>query len=131
MRTLALCCVATIVLVAAATSAAKSPPFVGVWKGTVKSASGGSSTVALTLTPKLKSNNSGTIVWSQPRCTGKLAFLKQSGRMLTLRETILSGPCPKGGAITLTQIDFRTVYFEWTGAAPGPSWRGYLALGGR
>lgn len=131
MRTLALGGLAAALLLAQPSSAAKQPPFVGMWKGTVKSAGGGASTVTLTLTAKLRSNDSGTIVWSQPRCNGKLAFLKQSGRMLTLRETILRGSCPKGGAISLTQIDFRTVYFEWSGSPPAPAWRGYLALGGR
>ena len=120
-------------LIAAPAASAKSPPFVGVWKGTVKiAATGAMSPVVITLTTKLKSNNSGTIVYSSPRCTGKLAFLKQSGRVLTLRESILAGPCAKGGSIALTQWDFRTLWAAWYGVgAADPVWSGYVLLGGR
>ena len=125
-----------VVLVAALFSAvgasAKAPPFVGLWKGTVKTASGTTTPVVVTLTAKLKSNNSGTISYGQPKCTGRLAFLKQSGRVLTLRETIQKGTCLKGGAIQLTQIDFRTLWFAWYGTgATDPVWTGYVLLGGR
>ena len=119
-------------LLSAAGASAKNAPFVGVWKGTVKAADGGTTTVVVTVTAKLKSNNSGTISYPQQKCTGKLAFLKQSGRVLTLRETIVKGVCPKGGAIQLSQIDYRTVWFAWYGTgAADPAWSGYLALGGR
>ena len=119
-------------LLSAAGASAKNAPFVGVWKGTVKTADGGTTAVVLTVTAKLKSNNSGTIVYAQQKCAGKLAFLKQSGRVLTLRETIGKGQCPKGGAIQLSQIDFRTVWFAWYAAGVSePAWSGYLALGGR
>lgn len=119
-------------LLSAAGASAKNAPFVGVWKGTVKAADGSTTTVAVTVTGKLKSKNSGTISYPLQKCTGKLSFLKQSGRVLTLRETIAKGNCPKGGAIVLSQIDFRTVWFEWYGTGVAePTWSGYLALGGR
>jgi hypothetical protein len=119
-------------LLAATGASAKNPPFVGVWKGAAKTPAGNTTPVVLTVTAKLKSNNSGTIVYTAQKCTGKLAFLKQSGRVLTLRETILKGSCPKGGSIQLSQIDFRTLWAAWY--APGiadPVWTGYLLLGGR
>ena len=119
-------------LLLAAGASAKSPPFVGVWIGTVKTPAGTTARMVVTLTTNLKSNNAGTITYTPPNCTGKLAFLKQSGRVLTLRETILKGHCPKGGSIQLTQIDFRTLWVEWY--SPGvaePAWTGYLLLGGR
>ena len=118
-------------LLSAASASAKSPPFVGVWKGTLKAPAGTTTPVVVTLTAKLKSNNSGTIVYTQQKCTAKLAFLKQSGRVLTLRESILRGQCPKGGSIQLTQMDFRTLWFAWY--SPGvadPALTGYVLLGG-
>jgi hypothetical protein len=119
-------------LFSAASASAKNPPFVGVWKGTVKAPAGATTSVVVTVTAKLKSNNSGTIAYTQQKCTAKLAFLKQSGRVLTLRETILKGQCPKGGAIQLSQIDYRTLWLAWYGpGAADPAWSGYLALGGR
>ena len=120
-------------LLLAVPAAAKNPPFVGVWKGTIKNADGTTTTTAvLNITKKLKSNNSGTISYPRYNCTGKLAFLKQSGRVLTLRETITKGACAKGGTISLLQQDFRTLWLEWyaTGA-PAPTWSGYVLLGGR
>lgn len=119
-------------LLSAASASAKNPPFVGVWMGTVKTASGATTPVVVTLTKKLKSNNSGTIVYTAQKCSGKLAFLQLSGRVLTLRETILKGACPKGGSIQLTQMDFRTLWAAWY--SPGvadPVWSGYILLGGR
>lgn len=119
-------------LLSAAGASAKNAPFVGVWKGTVKAADGGTTTVVVTVAAKLKSKNSGTISYPLQKCTGKLSFLKQSGRTLTLRETISKGACPKDGAIVLSQIDFRTLWFEWYAAGVAdPAWSGYLALGGR
>ena len=110
---------------------AKNAPFVGTWKGSVKTSAGVSQRIVLTIGARLKSNNSGTVVYTSPACTGKLAFLKQSGRVLTLRETITKGSCPKGGSLTLHQIDFRTLYFEWYGkGASSASLVGFLALGG-
>ncbi len=131
MHRIVLVVLAASLLVAAGASA-KNAPFVGVWKGTVKAADGGTTTVVVTVTAKLKSKSSGTIVYPQQKGTGKLAFLKQSGRVLTLRETILRGKCSKGGAIQLSQIDYRTVWFAWYGTgAADPAWGGYLAPGGR
>jgi hypothetical protein len=119
-------------LLLAAGASAKSPPFVGVWIGTVKAPAGTTARVVVTLTAKLKSNNSGTITYTAQKCTGRLAFLKQSGRVLTLRETILKGQCPKGGSIQLTQIDFRTLWLEWhSPSVAEPAWAGYVLLGGR
>ena len=110
---------------------AKNTPFVGTWKGTVKTGAGATQTIVLTIGAKLRSNSSGTVVYTKPACTGKLSFLKQSGRVLTLRETITKGSCPKGGSLTLHQIDFRTLYFEWYGTdASSASLMGFLALGG-
>jgi len=84
------------------------------------------------VTAKLKSNNSGTITYPQQNCTGRLSVLKQSGRVLTLRETIVKGQCAKGGAIQLTQWDYRTLWSAWYGAGVAePAWSGYLLLGGR
>ena len=119
-------------LLSASSASAKSPPFVGIWKGTAKAPAGTTTPIVVTVTAKVKSNNSGTIAYTAQKCTGKLAFLQQSGRVLTLRETILKGQCPKGGSIQLTQIDFRTLWAAWY--APGiadPAWTGYLLLGGR
>ena len=118
-------------LLTASAASAKSPPFVGVWKGTAKASTGVMTPVVITLTTKLKSNNSGTIVYTAQKCTGKLAFLQQSGRVLTLRETIVKGSCPKGGSIQLTQWGFRELWAAWY--SPGvadPAWSGYLTLGG-
>jgi hypothetical protein len=124
--------VLAVALLSAAGASAKNPPFVGVWKGTVKTTAGATTPVVVTVTAKLKSNNSGTITYSQPSCTGRLAFLKQSGRVLTLRETILKGQCPRGGAIQLTQIDYRTLWAAWYGVGVAdPVWSGYVLLGGR
>ena len=109
---------------------AKNAPFVGTWKGSVKTSAGVSQRIVLTIGAQLKSNNSGTVVYTSPACTGKLAFLKQSGRVLTLRETIVKGSCAKG-SLTLHQIDFRTLYFEWYGTgATSAALVGFLALGG-
>lgn len=131
MRRFALLAAAAALLGASA-AAAKSPPFVGVWKGTVKTSAGATTPVVVTLTTKLKSNNSGTVAYGTPKCTGRLAFLKQSGRVLTLRETITRGTCTRGGAIQLTQIDFRTLWLEWWGTgATEATWKGYVTLGGR
>ena len=115
----------------APSAGAKNAPFVGTWKGTVKASAGTTQRIVLKVGPKVKSNNSGSVVYASPACTGKLAFLKQSGRVLTLRETITKGSCPNGGSLVLHQIDFRTLYVEWWGTgASSASFVGYLALGG-
>ena len=119
-------------LVSATAASAKSPSFVGVWKGTVKTSAGAITPVVITVTAKVKSNNSGTIVYTQQKCTGRLAFLQQSGRVLTLRETITKGTCAKGGSIQLTWWAFQQLWVAWY--SPGiaePAWSGYVTLGGR
>lgn len=121
-----------VALLVPAAASGKSPPFVGVWKGTVKAASGATTGVVVTVSAKLRSNNSGSIAYASPACAGRLAYLKQSGRVLTLRETIVKGSCPKGGAVVLMQMDYRTLWLEWHGlAGTPPVWTGYLTLGGR
>ena len=131
MRTLVAALIGLAILLPAA-AAAKAPPFVGVWKGTAKTAAATPMPVVITVTAKYRSNNSGTITYPAQRCSGKLAFLKQSGRVLTLRESIIKGTCAKGGSIQLTQVMYSQLWVAWY--APGvadPAWSGYVTLGGR
>ncbi len=131
-RLIAIAALAAVVVLAGGASAARAP-FVGVWKGTVKAQTGETYALLLTLGPKVKSANAGTISYAGTlKCSGKLAYLKSSGRVLTLRETVKSGACARGGSVVVMQQDFRTLYFEWYGqAATEPTLTGFLALGGR
>ncbi len=132
MHRIVLLVLAAALCSASSAAAAKAPLWVGVWKGTVKTAAGDATTpVVVTVNAKYKSNKSGTIAYAQQKCTGKLAFLQQSGRVLTLRET---GParCSKGGTVQITWWAFQQLWIAWyaTGSST-PTWSGYVTPGGR